>query len=85
MPRSTTLNQVRYVAIPLRNLRYPGWVGSNLQWYRGPPYTDRNSAVRDTLASASRLINDGNQVQVPLFDIDGTGSILQPMDDSRFT
>ena len=61
-----------------------GWVVT-CNGTAGPPYTDRNSAVRDTLASASRLINDGNQVQVPLFDIDGTGSILQPMDARRFT
>jgi hypothetical protein len=50
----------------------------------GPPYAELNAAVRDTLAIAEQLRRDGHRVDVRLFDIDGTGQVLEPSDAKRF-
>lgn len=51
----------------------------------GPAFSDRNSAVRDTLAIASRLREDRHHVEVRLFEMDGTGAVLEPQDVKLFT
>ena len=51
----------------------------------GPAYPDRDTAVIDTLAIADRLRGQGHLVDVRLFDIDGTGQVLEPKDAKLFT
>ncbi len=50
----------------------------------GSAFAGRNEAVRDTLAAAAALIALHHQVQVRLFEIDGTGRILDPKDAKLF-
>lgn len=51
----------------------------------GPPYATRDAAVRDTLATTSRLRRDGHTASLRLFDHDGTGQILEGKDAKLFT
>ena len=50
----------------------------------GPAFSDRNSAVRDTLATAATLIKDRHRVEVRLFAMDGSGTVLEPNDARLF-
>ena len=60
-----------------------GWQ-VNCNGTTGPAYADRDTAVLDTLAVADRLRRDGHNVEVRLFDIDGTGQVLEPKDAKLF-
>jgi hypothetical protein len=51
----------------------------------GPPYTTRDAAVLDTLSIVDRLRKEGNQADLRLFDIDGTGRYLEAKDARLFT
>ena len=73
------MSLLRYEITPVA----AGWqVGCN--GVSGPAFSDRNAAVRDTLAIAARLVADGHRVEVRLFDIDGTGTVLEPRDAKLF-
>lgn len=50
----------------------------------GPPYASRNEAVLDTLSAAESLRKDGHRAEVRLFEIDGTGQLLEPRDAKMF-
>lgn len=50
----------------------------------GPAYATRNEAVRDTLSAAGSLKDDGHEVGVRLFEIDGTGRSLEARDARLF-
>ena len=50
----------------------------------GTAYAARDTAVLDTLAVADRLRREGHIVEIRLFDIDGTGQVLEPKDAKLF-
>ena len=72
--------QFRYEILPVAE----GWQVSCNGVSAGPAFSNRNSAVRDTLGAAGVLIKNRHRVEVRMFDIDGTGTVLEVKDAGLF-